>query len=292
MMLLFLALGIVFGHPQPPYFTPCTFPSPLYYSEAYKAACTLFSNLPFICDLHQQLSQSGSSVVFDAFHRHRDLFFANNSYSLGIVLVKSLQSPPSVEQVYGRPEYQCLFDDSCVRMDAERVDNFVQSVRTFTKVPPPPCPPNRALQVYVSVLYDRWFASESARPLCQSPNILALIVLDGLLNDPREDRLSATLLNIQQESTNAILQAGWPLHQVIGDLIDQLGSKLRDFHRTGMASKSHIPRWAYHVGLACLLLFLVSVLAEWYIVRRKLAVKKSPSGIKLTGARSKTHLMF
>uniref|UniRef100_A0A1I7YQJ9 Genome assembly, chromosome: II n=1 Tax=Steinernema glaseri TaxID=37863 RepID=A0A1I7YQJ9_9BILA len=286
LLLLLGAVGAAAGHA--PYFTPCTFPSPLYFPEAYKASCTLFPNLPFICDLHQQLSQSGSSVVLDAFLRHRDLFFVNNSYTLGVVLVKSLQSPPSVDQVFGRPEYQCLFDDNCLRMDAERVENFVQSVRTFTKV-------------YVSVLYDRWFVSDVARPQCQSPNILALIVLDGLLNDPRklssvtlhsgEDRLTAMLLNIQQESTNAILQ-GWPLHQVIGDLVDQLGSKLRDFHRTGLAHKAHIPRWAYHLGLGCLLLLLASVLAEWYIVRRKLAVKKSPPGVKLTGARSKTHLMF
>ncbi|KHN73523.1 hypothetical protein Tcan_11721 [Toxocara canis] len=274
--------------PYPPFFTPCTFPSPIHQPIQFHSLCTVFPRVPFLCDLHQQLSHSGSAAITHAFNKHKAVFSTNSSISLGIVIVRQLAPPPNVDVVYrNRNEYGCLFEDECTRMDVERVQKFVSSAKMFTKI-------------YASTLYERWFAESHDN--CNQANILALIILDGLVNDVRklpyvkihtgEARLLTVLSNIQMESTNAILQ-GWPLHMVVADLVEQLGYALREFYALNGGVRVHlIPPWAVQVFILCAVLVVVALLVEWYIVRRKLAVKRSISGIQLNAAKSKTHLMF
>uniref|UniRef100_A0A915C0Q3 Uncharacterized protein n=1 Tax=Parascaris univalens TaxID=6257 RepID=A0A915C0Q3_PARUN len=173
-----------------------------------------------------------------------------------------------------------------------RVEKFVSSAKMFTKT--------SVIKIYASTLYERWFAEASEN--CNQANILALIILDGLVNDVRklpyvrihtgEVRLLSVLSNIQMESTNAILQ-GWPLHMVVADLVEQLGYALREFYALNGGTRVHlIPTWAIQVFALCAVLVIVALLVEWYIVRRKLNVNRSMSAIQLHNGKSKTHLMF
>uniref|UniRef100_A0A914R220 Uncharacterized protein n=1 Tax=Parascaris equorum TaxID=6256 RepID=A0A914R220_PAREQ len=36
----------------------------------FHSFCTVFPRLPFLCDLHQQLSHSGSAAITHAFNKH------------------------------------------------------------------------------------------------------------------------------------------------------------------------------------------------------------------------------
>uniref|UniRef100_A0A914RFL5 Uncharacterized protein n=1 Tax=Parascaris equorum TaxID=6256 RepID=A0A914RFL5_PAREQ len=79
-----------------------------------------------------------------------------------IIIVRQLAPPANADIVYrNRNEYGCLFEDECTRMDVERVEKFVSSAKMFTKV------------------------RESSEN-CNQANILALIILDGLVNDVRK----------------------------------------------------------------------------------------------------------
>ncbi|VDN30169.1 unnamed protein product [Gongylonema pulchrum] len=121
--------------PYQPFFSPCTFPTPAHQPLQFRSYCNLISRLPFICDLHQQLSNSGATIIFEAFEKLKPIFLKNNSFSLGILIVRQLVPPASKEAVYSNKyEYGCLFDDECIHMSVEKVQQFVSSARTFIKV--------------------------------------------------------------------------------------------------------------------------------------------------------------
>jgi len=278
---------------QGPFFSPCTFPTPVHQPLQFRSVCTIFPRVPFLCDLHQLLSHSGSAEIHRAFHKHRKQFTpstGNESLpSLGIILVRYLAPPLNTDVVYkNRQEYGCLFDrdDECQRIDAEQIQNFVNRPKIFVRL-------------YTSTLYERWFPSAGH---CSQPNVLITVLTEGVLNDYRlipivkihsgESKLNALFINIQLETENAILQ-GLPLHLIIADLIDQVGHALHEWRAMGGAQRLHIiPAWAWQLAAVCFGLVCLAIMVEWYIVRRKLAVKRSPSGIVLTAGRSKTHLMF
>ncbi|KAL3989563.1 hypothetical protein ACH3XW_28185 [Acanthocheilonema viteae] len=274
--------------PNTLFFSPCTFPSPLYEPLQFRSHCNLMPHLPFICDLHQQLSNSGSTVILEAFEKLRSVLVRNDSsHSLGILIVRQLAPPTSSSVVYSnKQEYGCLFEDDCIRMDAEKIQQFVISARTFVKI-------------YVTTLYKRWFLEDTTS---NQPNILAVIILDGLVNDVRklpyvkiytdEFRLLSSMFNIQSECVNNILQ-GWPLHLVIADLIEQLGHSLREFCLLDGGTRLHVvPTWAIHIFLFCAVLFFFAIFMEWYIVRRKIPHKRCVTGIQLNASKSKAHIIF
>lgn len=272
---------------HPPFFTPCTFPSPKEDYFQFRRACTRpFASppVPFLCDAHQQLEYAEILSILNEFQKHKAFLTYNGTDSLGIVVVRQLAQPLNTNVVYYDKEYSCLFTDECNKMDKEMVEKFVTNTRIF-------------LKIYTSTLFNRWF------PVHECPNVLALIVLEGIVSsDPRkvstvnlhtdDVRLSQALMNIQMESTNAILQ-GLPLHEVLTDLIRQLGNALRDFYLLrGRSREYFVPSWAWYMFGSCAILVMLALLVEWYIVRRKLVVKRSPSGIVLHVTKSKTHLMF
>uniref|UniRef100_A0A0R3RWK7 UPF0481 protein At3g47200-like n=1 Tax=Elaeophora elaphi TaxID=1147741 RepID=A0A0R3RWK7_9BILA len=299
---------------NPLFFSPCTFPSPLYEPLQFRLHCNLMPHLPFICDLHQQLSDSGSTVILEAFEKLRSVLVRNDSsLSLGIlvgetifhavefmeqlksavkvrqakILVRQLAPPTSSSIVYSNKyEYGCLFDDECIHMDAEKIQQFVISARTFVKI-------------YAATLYKRWFLEDKNS---KQPNILAIIILDGLVNDVRklpyvkiytgDFRLLSSMFNIQSECVNNILQ-GWPLHMVIADLIEQLGHSLREFCLLDGGIRLHVvPAWAIHIFVLCVVLFCLALFMEWCIVRRKIPYKRSVTGIQLSAGKSKAHIIF
>uniref|UniRef100_A0A8R1TRQ9 Uncharacterized protein n=1 Tax=Onchocerca volvulus TaxID=6282 RepID=A0A8R1TRQ9_ONCVO len=274
--------------PHTPNFSPCTFPSPLYQPLQFRSYCNLMPHLPFICDLHQQLSDSGSTVILEAFEKFKSVLVRNDSsLALGILVVRQLAPPTSSSIVYSnKHEYGCLFDDEYIHMNAEKIQQFVISARTFIKI-------------YASILYKRWFLEDT---IYNQPNILAIIILDGLVNDVRKlpyvkiytdnFRLLSSMFNIQSECVNNILQ-GWPLHLVIADLIEQLGHSLREFCLLDGGFRSHIvPSWAIHIFIFCILLSFLAIFMEWYIVRRKTRYKRAITGIQLHVNKSKAHIIF
>uniref|UniRef100_A0A914UHC7 Uncharacterized protein n=1 Tax=Plectus sambesii TaxID=2011161 RepID=A0A914UHC7_9BILA len=280
---------------QGPFFTPCTFPTPRHHPREYHSFCDGNTRLPYLCDLHQQIAHSYTKVIVDAYTKHNRWFMVNSSLTLAVVLVRQLAPPVTEEEVYSnRLEYGCLFDkeDDCVRIDHEKIGRFVRSSKVYARI-------------YSSVLYDRFFDTDSAarNAHCLRPNVLILVATDGLINDARlyplvhvhsgDPRLKDYFSNIQLETVTAILQ-GWPMHQVIADLLNQVGDTLADYHKTGGVRKKHfIPAWAIKIFAGCAALVAFALVIEWYVVRRKLAVKRSPSGAPgVPGAKSKTHLMF
>uniref|UniRef100_A0A1I7VFK2 Cyclin N-terminal domain-containing protein n=1 Tax=Loa loa TaxID=7209 RepID=A0A1I7VFK2_LOALO len=245
-------------------------------------------HLPFICDLHQQLGDSASTVILEAFEKLRSVLVRNDSsFALGILVVRQLAPPTSSSVVYSNKyEYGCLFEDECVYMDAEKIQQFVISARTFIKI-------------YASTLYKRWFLEDTTY---NQPNILAIIILDGLVNDVRklpyvkiytgDFRLLSSMFNIQSECVNNILQ-GWPLHMVIADLIEQLGHSLREFCLLNGDIRLHIvPSWAIQIFILCIVVSFLAIFVEWYIVRRKIPYKRSVTDIRLQAGKSKAHIIF
>ena len=95
-----------------PYFTPCTFPTPLHQPSMYRTFCDRFyTQLPFLCDLHQQISHSGSDEILKVFNKNRAWFTANSTTTIAVVVVNQLALPRNEELVYkNRKEYGCLFD--------------------------------------------------------------------------------------------------------------------------------------------------------------------------------------
>ncbi len=166
---------------QGPFFTPCTFPTP-HQSTHYHLFCDgHHRRLPYICDLHRLISPAGVQTISLAFAKYRHYFMFNQSLSIGVVLVRQLAPPPTEAHVYSnRLEYGCLFGagddelDGCVRMDVQTVSRFVHRWKSYTNI-------------YASILYERWFRVRPPTSLCQlqQPNILMLVAVDGLLNDPR-----------------------------------------------------------------------------------------------------------
>uniref|UniRef100_A0A0K0FYK9 UPF0481 protein At3g47200-like n=1 Tax=Strongyloides venezuelensis TaxID=75913 RepID=A0A0K0FYK9_STRVS len=292
---------------HPPYYSPCQFPTPEKNKAEYYSQCVISSQIPYICDLHKQISYSSFNEISETYGKHEKVFNKISSYdnktistSLAIIIVKQLLAPYSSKQVYSNhEEFGCLFQDECSHvMDAETVERFVSSYRVFTKI-------------FASILYKNWFPKNDkthgnfGNDNCYMMNItdiLVLVVLDGMVGDNRklpsvtihtENTILAPFLNnIQLETTNAINQ-NWPLHQVISDLIDQLGFTIRLYYTTGGKLPKHgIPSWAYCLSLFCIIMVIIALFIEWYIVRRKLAVKRNVIGTKIESIKSKTHIMF
>lgn len=92
--------------------------------------------------------------------------------------------------------------------------------------------------------------------------------------------------------TIRILVIGWPLHWVVGDLIERLGLALRDFYiLKGKMRQYTVPKWAqYAIGASVLVAFGAMVL-EWYVVRRKLTIKRAPAGKLSNASRSKALML-
>uniref|UniRef100_A0AAF5Q7R4 Uncharacterized protein n=1 Tax=Wuchereria bancrofti TaxID=6293 RepID=A0AAF5Q7R4_WUCBA len=227
------------------FFSPCTFPS-------FRSHCNLMLHLPFICDLHQQLSDSV-------------LVRNDSSFSLGILIVQ-LAPPTSSSVVYSNKyEYGCLFEDNCIHMDAEKIQAKISLLLT--------------LQIYASILYKRWFLKNKSY---NQPNILVIIIHDGLLNDfifSDDFRLLSSMFNIQSECVNNIFQ-GWPLHMVIADLIEQLGHSLREFRLLDGGVRLHVVlSWAIYIFIFC-------------IIVRKIPYKRSITGIQLYAGKSKAHIFY
>ncbi|CAD6187204.1 unnamed protein product [Caenorhabditis auriculariae] len=271
--------------PVPPIYSPCNFPSPLHEPNLFRTVCSALPKFPFICDLHHQLAYTNTAGIEKAFLRYHSLFTDRNRSTIGVIIAKQLEAPSSATDVFKNAEYTCLFENECNQVDAEVVSGIVTNVKTFYKV-------------YTWKVYERWFGTTES---CGKTNLLALVVVDGLINDARKipyvrihtgsSRLRSSLSNIQSEVNNALVQ-GWPMAKVIEDLIDDVGYALKEFYELNGETRDHsVPIWARHVFLLCLALVVTALLVEWYIVRRKLGVQKSGS-IKIASGKSKTHLMF
>ncbi|CAI4228599.1 unnamed protein product [Auanema sp. JU1783] len=271
----------------PPIYSPCDFPSPVYTpAPIFKQECLALPHIPFLCDLHHQLVHSSTVGIENTYEKYRPFLTHHGNSTLAIILVKQLEAPTSTDNVYNDLKYKCLFENECNLIDNEIVRGFVTSVKVFMKV-------------YAWKLYERWFGLDEK---CTQPNVLVLIVMDGLVNDARkipyvrihsgENRMKFVLSNIQSEATNALVQ-GWPLQTMIENLVDDVGYAVKEIHELNGEIRDHsVPRWARHVFLLCFILVVLALVIEWYIVRRKLGVQKSGSGIKITSVKSKTHLMF
>uniref|UniRef100_A0A1I8EDG6 Uncharacterized protein n=1 Tax=Wuchereria bancrofti TaxID=6293 RepID=A0A1I8EDG6_WUCBA len=132
----------------------------------FRSHCNLMLHLPFICDLHQQLSDSGSTF---------DKLFS---------CLVQLAPPTSSSVVYSNKyEYGCLFEDNCIHMDAEKIQAKISLLLT--------------LQIYASILYKRWFLKNKSY---NQPNILVIIIHDD------DFRLLSSMFNIQSECVNNIFQ--------------------------------------------------------------------------------------
>ncbi|KAF8382199.1 hypothetical protein PRIPAC_71341 [Pristionchus pacificus] len=288
--LFFLLISSSSGGQIPvlPIYSPCEFPTPILPSTHFDVQCKTHgsSKLKFICDLNHQLQFVPLTEVEQHYDRFRSVFEYGNRSHVGIVLVRHLEQPSSAGSVYEDSRYSCLFNEECARLDAEVIAGFSNNVKMF-------------LKVYAWKLYDRWFGNSDG---CQTPHILVLISVDGLVNDARkipyvkihsgDNRLRFPLNNIEIETANALVQ-NLPIQQVLKDLIVDLGIALKELHDLNGEPRDHsVPRWARHLGLLCVGLIAFALITEWYIVRRKLAVKKSASGIKIVSGKSKTHLMF
>ncbi|UMM40049.1 hypothetical protein L5515_016831 [Caenorhabditis briggsae] len=271
--------------PVPPIFSPCNFPSPITEPSFHRSVCYTIPRLPFVCDLHHQLAYTNVHGIEKAYNKYRSLFTNGNASTLAVIITKQLEQPASANDVMKKSEYACLFDNECDQIDGDMITGIVGNVRKF-------------LKVYSWKVYERWFgASES----CSKTNLLALVVIDGVVNDARKipyvrlhtgsPRLRVLLPNIQSEVNNALVQ-GWPLAKVIEDLVDDVGYALKEYYELNGEQRDHsVPLWARNLFLICLALVVTALLVEWYVVRRKIGVQKSGS-IKIASGKSKTHLMF
>uniref|UniRef100_A0A0K0E3Q8 Unspecified product n=1 Tax=Strongyloides stercoralis TaxID=6248 RepID=A0A0K0E3Q8_STRER len=306
-ILIINCINQILSNIYPPNYSPCQFPTPAKNKNEYYSQCVISPQISYICDLHKQLSYSSIVEINEMYEKHKKVFNKISSIdnktisnSLAIVIVKQLLPPFSSKQVYSNhEEFGCLFQDECSYvMNAETIERFVNSYRVFTRI-------------FASVLYKKWFPKYDKTDeryennncyMADVTDVLVLVVLDGMVGDNRKlpsvtihtdnVMLAPFLSNIQLETTNAINQ-NWPLHQVISDLIDQLGLAIRSFYTTGGVLPRHgIPNWAYRLSLFCIIMVILALFIEWYIVRRKLAVKRNIISTKIESIKSKTHIMF
>ncbi|CAB3399743.1 unnamed protein product [Caenorhabditis bovis] len=271
--------------PVHPIFSPCQFPLPITEPGYHRQACNTMSRLPFICDLHHSLAHTNTIGIEKAYKRYKYVFTNGNASTLAVIIAKQLEQPVTVNDVMNKPEYACLFDNECDQIDGDIVTAMVGNVKKF-------------LMVYSWKVYERWFGAPAG---CSKANLLALVVIDGVVNDARKipyvrlhtgaPRLRFSLSNIQSEINNALVQ-GWPLAKVIEDLVDDVGYAMKEFDELNGEQRDHsVPLWARNLFLICLALVVTALFIEWYVVRRKIGVQKSGS-IKIASAKSKTHLMF
>ncbi|KAI6205419.1 hypothetical protein M3Y94_00790000 [Aphelenchoides besseyi] len=280
-----------------PFYSPCTFPVPssgdgIQTRENHRV-CNVRKSMNFLCDLHFQLAQQNVNPIVRAYDAHRSLFEENGKPLLEIVLVKQLAAPSArhVNEIDSDDiEFGCLFRTPSLYVSREIIQKLAHSSKTFTKV-------------YTAALFQRWFSKDE----CVRPKIMALVVLDGILSDPRKltsvniytDNPEFALLisNIQLEAANALLQ-GVPLVAALTDLVELLAYALRDFNSsTTSTSPTHwrghkVPLWAWELASVSVVLVVVALFIEWYLVRRSVAVKRSMPGLQVDAVRSKTHLIF
>jgi len=276
-----------------PFFTPCNFPVPTSSDPAQRRqntkVCNVRHRVEFVCDLHFQLVQHNVQPIARAYEKHRRLFEEDDHrLRFGVLVVKQLAAPLFTKYVTEEnPEFECLFRTDCLRVTPELLDKFVHSSRTFTKV-------------YTMALFARWF--QPRRELCAQPRVLALVVVDGLLADTRkltsvniytDDRkFNSIVANVQLETTNALLQ-GVPLVEALADLVDQVGHAFRDYHAQRLRPRRRtVPVWAWTLAAVSVAVSVLALCLEWYVVRRRNAVKRSIPGLKVDPVRSKTHLIF
>uniref|UniRef100_A0A914D000 Uncharacterized protein n=1 Tax=Acrobeloides nanus TaxID=290746 RepID=A0A914D000_9BILA len=271
----------------PPFYSPCKFPVPSMEVE-HRQVCNINRHLPFLCDLHGQLGRGHNGLynAIQSYAKHKPVLQENGTNQIGILLVRQLASPITTSVLTpDNEEFGCIFQQPCAIMSPEKIDKFVNNFRTFTKI-------------YTSALHMRWFPHEK----CLRSRVLALVVVDGLISDPRklttvvlysdDARMNPFVSNIQLESTNAILQ-GVPLEEVIADLIDQIGYAYRDFYSNkGVPRTYSIPLWAWEIAGFSVSMVLLALLVEWVIVRRKINVRRSIAGLPISTIKSKTHMMF
>ncbi|CAD5235765.1 unnamed protein product [Bursaphelenchus xylophilus] len=273
-----------------PFFGPCQFPSPNSNQpdqlKEYLNVCNIRQHLKFICDLHYQFNQMNVYPIVKAFETHKSVLQTNGKHNLGILLVRQLAQPVSPDYVTEESaEFGCLFHAPCQPMTPELVQKYVFTTKTFTKV-------------FTTALFGRWFPSA----YCPQPKALVVIVTDGILGDTRKltsvnvytdnPRFSPFIMNIQLETANTLLQ-GVPVVDAIAETIDQLGFAFREYYATQGEPRRHvIPMWAWEIATVSVVLVVFALAVEWYIVRRKIASKRSISGVKVDAVRSKTHLIF
>ncbi|KHJ99915.1 hypothetical protein OESDEN_00100 [Oesophagostomum dentatum] len=100
----------------------------------HRLVCTTISRLPFICDLHHQLSHANLNGIELAYERYKPYFYQNNRTTLAVLIVRQLEAPTSATSVYEEQSYSCLFENECNRVDSEVVLGFVNNVKIFIKV--------------------------------------------------------------------------------------------------------------------------------------------------------------
>ncbi|KAI6243992.1 hypothetical protein M3Y99_00067600 [Aphelenchoides fujianensis] len=284
-------------HRTLPFFSPCTFPvqasNDTLQTRESRRVCNFRRSLPFVCDLHFLLSQQNVQPLARAYETHRSVFEDEHGRSLlQIVLVRQLAAPSprhvaliDAEDV----EFGCLFRTPSLFVTREIIEKLAHSYKTFTKT-------------YTAALFNRWFPPDEN---CKRPRMLALVVLDGLLTDPRKltsvnihtDSAEFALLtaNIQLEAANALLQGSPPSNE--HSSADR--TVFQELHWKDNATlvaphwRRHggIPMWACELAAISVLLVIVALIVEWYIVRRSVAVKRSAPQQE-TAIRSKTHLIF
>ncbi|CAI5454085.1 unnamed protein product [Caenorhabditis angaria] len=211
LFLLHLILVYAGQIPVHPIFSPCNFPSPIKDPTVHKTVCHTIPRLPFVCDLHHQLAYTNTHAIEKAYSRYKSVFTEGNTSTLAVIIVKQLEQPVEANDVMTKREYACLFDTTCQQIDGDVITGMAGNVRMF-------------LKVYAWKVFERWFR-HSPPEECGKANLLALLVLDGVVNDARKIpyvRLHAptkeftdNLSNIQAEVTNALLQ-GWPLAKSCG----------------------------------------------------------------------------
>ncbi|KAE9555990.1 hypothetical protein FO519_000846 [Halicephalobus sp. NKZ332] len=284
-ILVVLVRGAVGQQFSPPIFSPCQFPVPGNH-ELFRHFCRPHKGLHFVCDVHRQLELSDLPQISEAFKKHEVVFQDDGKDLIGVALVKQLAQPISSSHIFPESEeFGCMFTTPCLSVTPDQLEKFTDNFKFFMKV-------------YAAVLGRRWFEEKK----CPTPRILALVLTDGMVNDNRklttvvldtdDSRLKPYISNIQLEITNLILQ-GASLGDVLKELLNQVGFAVREYHVTGGVPRRHtIPAWAFQLTGISVILVVIAMTVEWCIVRRKLLVNRSHSGMPSGGARSKTHLIF
>ncbi|CAJ0959201.1 unnamed protein product, partial [Mesorhabditis belari] len=285
-ILLIICLQVEGSQPvAQPSFTPCTFPTPLQHPLLFRHYCERLPTLPFVCDLHDSLAGLQLKGAEDAAQKYHDSLYQGNQSTVAVIIARNIEQPWRASDVYDKEEMLCLLNGDC--LSSETVHGIINNPKTF-------------LKVWTWKVYQRWFGMGCDND--QSMNVLILILIEGIANDARRIpyvklysgnyRLMSYLKNMEGEIYNSLVQ-NWELPRVMYHLVDDVGFHIREFAVLNGEFREHsVPQWARNVFLLCALLVIFALVTEWYIVRRKLAIKKSASGIKISVGKSKTHLMF